>query len=528
METVTERFANHEFLHAIWPNWVYTLERGGPMNIAAIDVGSNAIRMMVARPGSGGGLEMLESTRLPVRLGQDAFTSGQIGESLMQAAIDAFLRFRAIADQFEVGQLRAVATSALREAENGELLIDRIARQTGIQVELISGEEEARLIHLAVSKTLDLSGKRAVLIDIGGGSVEVTIVRGDEIISSESYPMGTVRLLQRLGANGGLPSIKLMREYTESARRRIDRELGGQKVDLCAGTGGNLEEMGLLRKRLFKRDSSDLITLDELNALIEKLSGMTVEERMKKFDLRPDRVDVLLPACMVAHMIAREARAREIKIPGVGLKDGVLWDMLPLALGPRLPRREQVLNAAARLGQKYLFDADHAAHVSRLAGRIFDQTLSLHGLDESDRLLLEVAALLHDIGHFISTIDHDQHGYYILNHSPLMGLEPPQQEIVANLIRFHRKTSPSTQDEAFKALPAKDRMTVLKLCAILRLADALEISHAARLRDATLEKSGNGWQVLLHGQGEMMLEKWSFEKRKGLFQDVFGVRLEIS
>ncbi|GAB4486535.1 MAG: Ppx/GppA phosphatase family protein [Anaerolineales bacterium] len=496
-------------------------------NIAAIDVGSNAIRMAVARPKSGGGLEMLESTRLPVRLGQDAFTSGLLGESLMQATVDAFLRFRTIADQFGVEQLRAVATSALREAENGELLIDRIAHQTGIQVEIISGEEEARLIHLGVSKALDLNAKRAVLIDIGGGSVEVTIVRGDEVLSSESYPMGTVRLLQRLELNGGLPSLKLMREYTESARRRIDRELGGQKVDLCVGTGGNLEEMGLLRKRLFKRDSSDLISLDELNALIEKLGDMTVEERIKKLDLRPDRADVLLPACMVVQMIAREAGAKEIKIPGVGLKDGVLWDMLPLALGPRLPRREQVRNAAMRLGQKYLFDVEHASHVARLAGRIFDQTLSLHGLNESDRLLLEAASLLHDIGHFINTIDHDQHGYYILKHSPLMGLEPPQQEVVASVIRFHRKTSPSTQDEAFKALPVSERMTVLKLCAILRLADALEISHAARLRDVTLEKRGSGWQVLLHGQGEMMLEKWSFEKRKGLFQDVFGVRLEI-
>jgi len=509
------------------------------MNIAAIDVGSNAIRMVVGRANNAGELQILESTRLPVRLGQDAFTSGQLGESAMQAAVDAFLRFRTIADQFEVGQLRAVATSALREAENSDLLLDRIARQTNIQIEIINGEEEARLIHLAVSKdearlihlavskAVDLTGKRAVLIDIGGGSVEVTTTRGDEIISSESYPMGTVRLLQRLGANGNFPNTRLLREYTESARRRIDQELGGQKADLCVGTGGNLEEMGVLRKKIFKRESADLITTDELKSLIEKLSEMGIDERMKRLDLRPDRADVILPACLVLHMIAREARVKEIKIPGVGLKDGVLWDLLPLVAGPRLPRREQVLNAAQRLGQKYLFDAEHGAHTSRLAGRIFDQTLSLHGLDESDRLLLEVAALLHDIGHFVNTIDHDQHGYYILKNSPLIGLEANQQEIVANVIRFHRKTSPSTQDENFKALPAKERLTVIKLCALLRLADALEISHAARLRDLSLEKSMGAWRLQLFGEGEMMLEKWSFEKRKGLFQEVFGVNLEI-
>jgi exopolyphosphatase/guanosine-5'-triphosphate,3'-diphosphate pyrophosphatase len=500
---------------------------GGYMNIAAIDVGSNAIRMVVGRTDGNGGLEILESTRLPVRLGKDSFTTGQLSESVMQMSVDAFLRFRTIADQFSVGQLRAVATSALREAENGELLVDRIARQTNIQVEIISSEEEARLIHLGVSKSVDLAGKNAVLIDIGGGSVEVTLARGDDILSSESYPMGTVRLLQRLGVNGNIPSTKLLREYADSARKRIEHELGGRKVDICVGTGGNTEEMGSLRKKLFKADSEDLITTEEIKSLIEVLSEMSVDERIKRFDLRPDRADVILPATMVLHMIAREAKIKEIKIPGVGLKDGVLWDMLPIALGPNLTHHERVVNAALRLGEKYLFDSDHAKHVARLAGRIFDLTLSLHGLNESDRLLLEVAATLHDIGHFINTIDHDQHGYYIVKNSPLIGLEMRQKEIVANIIRFHRKTNPSTQDDNFKSLSGKDRVTVMKLCALLRLADGLEISHTGRLEDVIIEKSPKGWRVRLLGEGELMLEKWSFEKRNGLFQDVFGVSLEL-
>jgi exopolyphosphatase/guanosine-5'-triphosphate,3'-diphosphate pyrophosphatase len=226
-------------------------------------------------------------------------------------------------------------------------------------------------------------------------------------------------------------------------------------------------------------------------------------------------------------MIVHEARVKEIKIPGVGLKDGVLWDMLHQAVVPSLPRHELVINASMRLGQKYGFDADHAVHVSKLALRIFDQAMSLHDLTESDRLLLEVAALLHDIGHFINTINHDQHGYYLLRNSPLMGLEADQQAIVANVVRFHRKTFPTTQDENFRALPSRDRLLVIKICAILRLADALEISHASRLVDVTLEKDLSGWCVYLQGQGEMMLEKWSFEKRKTLFEDVFGVTLRV-
>ncbi|MEJ5225611.1 MAG: hypothetical protein WHV44_14230, partial [Anaerolineales bacterium] len=339
-------------------------------NIAAIDVGSNAIRMMVARVTADAALETLESTRIPVRLGQDTFTVGQIGETTMQAALDAFIRFRKIADQFEVSQLRAVATSAMREARNSDILIDRIAQQANIQLEIISGEEEARLIHLGVSKAVDLRGKRAILIDIGGGSVEVTLSHDEEIISAESYAMGTVRLLRKLDDNGNQgerPFSHLLREYTEAARRRIDREIGSERLDICVGTGGNIEEMGVLRKKIFKRESDKLITLPELETLIEKLSALSVEERMKKYNLRPDRADVILPAATVLHMIAREARIKEIQIPGVGLKDGVLWDMLPLALGPRLPRSVQVKNAAVRLGQKYHFDGEHAAHVARIA-----------------------------------------------------------------------------------------------------------------------------------------------------------------
>jgi exopolyphosphatase/guanosine-5'-triphosphate,3'-diphosphate pyrophosphatase len=497
------------------------------MNFAAIDVGSNAIRMVVGRSDGSGKLEILESTRLPIRLGRDVFASGQLSETSMQSALDAFVRFRTIADQFEVGQLRAVATSALRESGNGDILIDRIARATGIQLEIISSEDEARLIHLAVSKAVKLEEKNAVLIDIGGGSVEVILAQGDDILYSESYPMGTVRLLQRLGGNGNIPSTKLLREYADSARKRIDHELGGRKVDICVGTGGNIEEMGHLRKKLFKGESDDAITSDEIKSLIEILSGMSVEERIKRLDLRPDRADVILPAAMVLHMIVREAKIKEVKIPGIGLKDGVLWDMLPMATGPHLSHREQVLNAAMNLGEKYRFDAEHARHVSRLAGRIFDQTLSLHGLNENDRLLLETAALLHDIGHFVNTIDHDQHGFYIFINSPFIGLEARHKEMVANLIRYHRKTNPSTQDESFKSLSGRERMTVIKTCALLRLADALEISHTGRLSDVIIEKSEQGWRMLLQGEGELMLERWSFEKRKGLFQDVFGISLEI-
>lgn len=497
--------------------------------IAAIDAGSNAIRMVVGRLGNEGELETIENVRMPVRLGQDAFTTGQFSEATIQMAVGAFLRFRKVAQAFDVAETRAVATSAVREAGNSDILVDRIAHQTGFTLETISGDEEARLIHLAVKRALDLRGKHALLVDIGGGSVEVTVSDEDNVLSTESYQMGTVRLLRKLENNAGvhIPFHQLVQEYAQKARRRVEREIANEKVDLCVGTGGNVEEMGRLRKRLFKREAEDVISVDEIGKLIDKLSALSVEERIRKLRLRADRADVLLPAAVVLHMIAQEVRVKEVRIPGVGLKDGILLDMAPLVRGPVLPRREQVWASAVRLGQKYKFEGEHSLLVARLAAQLFNQSLSLHHLTEKELLLLETAALLHDIGHFINTIDHDKHGYYLLKHNRLIGLDAAEQEIVANIVRYHRKDAPSIADENFKSLPQKDRLAVTKLCAILRLADALDTSHTGRVRDVLLEQRGNHWRLLLSGETELMLEKWSLEKRKALFQEVFGVSLEI-
>ena len=493
--------------------------------ISAIDVGSNAIRMAVGRVSlDQNKMEVIENVRIPVRLGQDVFSKGHIGESSMQAALDAFLRFRQMANAHEVNHIRAVATSAMREADNGHVLVKRIAQRTGISVEIISGEEEARLIHLAVGKVIDLQNKKAILIDIGGGSIEVAISRGDKLLTTESYDMGTVRLLRKLDDDVPRKFRVLLGEYTESVRRRIKREVGKLKLDVCVGTGGNIEEMRNLRKRLLKRESSTMITVSELEELDDKLSNMTVDRRIKKLNLRPDRADVIVPATMVLRMIAREAHIKEIQIPGVGLKDGVLWEMVRSAPGPDLPRHEQARTSAMRLGHKYQFDGEHAVRVARTAQSLFDQTVAVHKLGDEEKLLLEIASLLHDIGHFVGTLNHDKHGYYILRNSPLIGLEDRQQQMVAILVRSHRKAVPA---DFVESLTQKDLSMITKLCALLRLADAIEVSHTTRIHGVKLKKNKKCWQLLLYGDGNLVLERWAIEKRKSLFEETFDAPLEV-
>jgi len=327
------------------------------LKIAAIDAGSNAMRMVVGEVDKSWHVNALENIRLPVRLGQDVFSKGYLEENTIQQTEEAFLRFKHMAERFDVHHLRAVATSAAREARNNDLLLERVFRTSGIEIEIINGEEEARLIHSAVAHTLDLKNKRTLLIDIGGGSVEVTLSTGRSIISTDSYDMGTVRLLKKLNSESKHSFGKLVSAYAEAARDRIDQDLGDQKIQICAGTGGNVEEIGRLRQKLFKAESNRCITLEELEKLIVLLDGMTYEERMRKLKLRLDRADVILPASIVLHLIASEAGVKRIAIPNVGLKDGILLGIAEdLSKNLRLRRGEyfwQARSEARKLGVRY-------------------------------------------------------------------------------------------------------------------------------------------------------------------------------
>jgi exopolyphosphatase/guanosine-5'-triphosphate,3'-diphosphate pyrophosphatase len=497
--------------------------------ISAIDVGSNAMRMVVGDVNENWKVTTLENIRIPVRLGGDVFSKGYLEKITIQRAEKAFLHFKRVAETHNVHQLRAVATSAVREAMNRNLLVERFCHVNGVDLEIISGEEEARLIHLAVLNELKLTNRRILLIDIGGGSVEVTLSNGRNIISTDSYNMGTVRLLEKLNGNKSKPAFgKIVREYAEAAHHRIERDLGDEKIQVCAGTGGNVEEIGRLRQKLFKGESDRLITLSELDKLIERLEEMSISERISELDLRPDRADVILPAAIVLYLVTKQAGSREIFIPGVGLKDGVLLDLAETLSKREHPKRlDQIRESALYLGKKYQFDERHAFHTARFAVRLFEQTRSLHELDDNELLLLEMAALLHDIGYFINTVDHEKHAFYLLNANRLIGLSQREQSIIANLVRYHRKRAPSAEDENFKSLTQKDRIIVLKLTALLRLADSLDVSHSANVDNVILAKTRSGWCMRIAGKDELLLERWSLAKSKSLFEEVFGMGLEL-
>lgn len=499
--------------------------------LAAIDVGSNAIRLVVGRVNGERALTVVENIRESVRLGQDVFTKGTIADETIEKAADAFRRFRELIEKHGAQWTKAVATSATREAQNREIFLDHMEQASGIEIAIINGEEEARLIHLAVASKINLKNKRAMLLDIGGGSAEITLVAGGKIISTESYKMGSVRLLQVLEEkkHGEKQFNQLVREYVDATQRRMKKELGKEKIDLCVGTGGNIESLGDLRRDLFGKERNDVVGVEELDLLVKKLQSMTYEERVQQLRLRPDRADVIVPASIVLQKIVKQAGVNEVQIPAVGLKDGLLMDMMQELYGEKkTSSREQILTSALQIGRKYAFDEQHGLAVARYAVQLFDEMRALHNLSIEYRVLLEVAALLHDIGHFINMNDHHKHSLYLLMATPIIGLSKEQMALVANIARYHRKSLPKPQHEPYNMLSSKDRVIVAKLAAILRLADAMDNEHAGKVETFSVEYRKPKFILALKGEGDLLLEKWAVMKKSAMLEEVFNVKFTLA
>lgn len=299
--------------------------------VSAIDIGSNAIRMMVADISDQAPLLHVEKKfRAPVRLGHDVFMQGSIGPEVMEVAKATFRRFAETNKKLQVQKCRAVATSACREAKNRNDFVNEIRKASGIDIEIIDGTEEGRLIHLAVRKEVALDNKKTMLIDIGGGSVEVTFSKGSKMLATKSFPMGTVRILENLAKrkmNESHLNI-IMGEFLSDLGEHIYKNTDNEPVDFAIGTGGNLECIGQLKVQILKRTPNTFVTLTELSSIIDKLRSLSIRDRIEHLGLRPDRADVIVPASMLVQTIMRQAETEKLVIPAVGLRDGLIWSMV--------------------------------------------------------------------------------------------------------------------------------------------------------------------------------------------------------
>ncbi len=530
--------------------------------LAAIDIGSNALRLRIVESdppviGPDGAhftpFRDVFVDRSPVRLGHDVFTKGFIEPGVIGAACEALRRFRAAMEGAKVDRYRAVATSAAREAQNGDLFVERAEREAGVHVEVIEGIEEARLVQLAVAERLDLRGRTAVLVDIGGGSTELTLMSGVDAASSaadatplpvarlsvasitRSLPVGTVRLVEAfLEGRGPIDAEhrSLLEEYVDRVFAEAVPEileLTAGKVDVLIGTGGNIETLADLCPVPGAFSEGRAIEVSAMEALLDELCKRSVDDRAGRYGLRPDRADTIVPAATILARVARAFTRTTISAPGVGLKEGVLVDLARRHFVPEdFPAEAAALNdACLRLGRRYHFDEAHGTLVARFAVKLFDDLAARHRLGPRDRILLHAAALLHDVGDFVRYEGHHKHSFYLIANSDLMGVTLAERSIVANVARYHRKSAPQLDHDNFRALSREDRGKVKAMAAILRIADALDREHRGKVSDVAGRVEGEALILEVTGARDRELEEWTVRAKAGLLKESFGLDVKL-
>lgn len=501
-----------------------------PQLVGCVDAGSNAIRFMLAEFRSPTRFSSIKYRRVPIRLGHQVFLNGQLAQETMDATVVAFEQFRSYLDDRDVRQFRAVATSAVREARNGDVLAKRIQEEAGIDLEVISGSEEARLVHAAVGSRIALSDGPWMLCDVGGGSVEVSLVDDVGMLWSESHTMGTVRLLEVLSGAQDDPSKfqRLLTEYINVLSLPSPASYLQPKGFIA--TGGNIEALAEFAGAVPDERGVAPLPVADLQKAIQLLSPLSFADKIARFGFRPDRADVILPAAMVYLRVAQVAGVETILVPHVGVKEGILLDIMDDLAQHRTHEERalvQVSAAAVALGRRFLFDERHGKHVAGLASSLFEQLTDLHGLDARDRLVLRAAAILHDVGLFISYKRHHKHSLYILQQTDLPGLSATEMLMVANVARYHRKAGPKSHHSSYMSLPPAERMRVGKLAGILRLADALDRQHLGRVTEAKASLHGLELVLETKGEGDLLLERWAVSRKQGVFEEAFGLKVRV-
>jgi exopolyphosphatase/guanosine-5'-triphosphate,3'-diphosphate pyrophosphatase len=503
-----------------------------PLRVAAVDVGSNAIRFLAAEFSALGTYQVLEEERVAVRLGHDVFLTGRLTPEAIEAAVAAIARFRGRMEALGIAHYRAVATSATRESRNAAELVGRIRREARIELETITGQEEARLVYLAVANRVRMGEEKWITVDVGGGSVEVSLVDANGILWSESHVMGSVRLLEELSSAGDEPGRfqRLLREYAATLQIPVIAQHWNPRGMIA--TGGNAEALARLTGAGASRGNVAAVPLGSLRGIIELLSKLSYRQRVDQLGLREDRADVILPAAMIYERVASLVDAAEVLVPAVGLKDGVLIDLAEDVASHQAheDRKErQAVAGCVALGRRYMFNEAHALHVSRLAGSLFDDLQRVHGLDAADRRMLLAAAVLHDIGTFVGYKKHHKHSLYLIANSEIPEFTPRETDIVANVARYHRKGVPADHHIAFTALEPADRERVVKLASLLRIADALDREHVQAVRSLTARATrGRKLKLEVDADADLLLERWALRRKAGLFTDLFGLEIELA
>jgi exopolyphosphatase/guanosine-5'-triphosphate,3'-diphosphate pyrophosphatase len=506
--------------------------------LAAIDIGSNSVRLIVAEPLRGGNYRILDEEREPTRLGRTLSSTGRLDAESIRRTLAALRSFKQIAAGFQVDELRTIATCAVREAVNGAEFCRRAKEEIGIDVEVISADKEARLAFYSVQRAFDLTGKNIVLADIGGGSTEFVLASGNAIEAIHSSPLGAVRLTEVYGS-----------DFTQSAKAYDELLAGIERLlrkhtrkppfapHLLIGSGGtftSLAEMIMAQKGQIDLPTRGYtVTRAELSHLLDRLRKMSPKARRGVTGLVPDRADIIVAGLAVVDRIMARFKVNLLQVHNRGVRDGLLLTMIDQSssVPGDDPRERQA--AIERFAAACSGEPAHGRQVARLASVVFAQLAEPLGMDIADQPYLEAAARLQDVGYLINYDQHHKHSYHLILNSNLTGFRPRELELVANIARYHRGAPPKQKHNNFRNLPPEDQTRVRQLAAILRIAGGLDRSHSQQVSDVTvrIDRDGDGVQcveLLAHAAENPEVDLWGARRRVEMFEDVFDCLVTVN
>jgi exopolyphosphatase/guanosine-5'-triphosphate,3'-diphosphate pyrophosphatase len=521
----------------------------GPDVLAAVDLGTNSVHLVVARVG-GSQFEVIEREREMVRLGSAGGDMKWLSDSAMDRGIAVLGRFRQVAEIYEA-RPRVVATSAVREAENRSVFLRRAHDEAGVDVEVISGFEEARLIHLGVLQAVPLFDRRVLVCDIGGGSTELVVGHKGEVLASRSLRLGAIRLTQRFFPEGRRTNnaVEACRRFVQGLLAPFAREARRRGWEVAAGSSGTIgaicEVVAAQRDEPRPRTFNNFtVSRNEIDAAVQLLlEAKTAKARAKVPGLDPRRADIIVGGALVLEQVVAELGVEELTFSDYALREGVLLDTWQRAHGGSLHhlsdlRRRSVLHLVDLMDE----DPEHSAQVARLALDLFDGTMGRHGLGDDSREVLEAAALLCNIGLFVSHSGHHKHSYYVIRNSEhLAGFTDREIELIAQVARYHRKSAPRSRHPEFAALTAEDQRRVSVLAGLVRVAVGLDRNHAARVAAVRYRDDGEDGADGVHGPDgdtlvievvsrageDVTLELFAATQRKSLLETALGCSVEV-
>jgi len=508
-------------------------ERDPPL--AAVDVGTNSFHLLIARPIGGKRFEVVTTEKEMVRLGSGSGDMKTLAPDAIQRGVETLERFRRIADGAGAS-VRAVATSAVREAENRDDFLRRAKAEAGVEVEVISGVEEARLIHLGVLQAVPVFDQRLLLVDIGGGSTEFLVGQRGDVVDALSVKLGAIRLTDRFFSDDPVTTeqVDACRAYVRAYLAPVVLEIGRHPFDVAVGSSGTISSVAELvlatRGDAGARTANVSFTRSDVDAVVDALvAAPTVKDRLTIPGMDPRRADIIVGGAVLLQQAMADLHIAEMTVSNYALREGLLLDTLQRADDASLHHLGEIRSQAVQhLAALVPEEREHGEHARTIALALFDATESLHGLGEDCRELLEAASLLANVGLVISHARHHLHSYYVIRNSEqLTGFTEREVELVAQVARYHRKSAPKAKHLEYTSLTEHDQHIVRVLAGILRVANALDRTYAGHVAAVTCALTKETLTVQVEARGDTSLELYTAEQRRHLLEEALGVEIRF-